>query len=75
MSHKPYPALTMYADDIDRLLDNAACASQCRDMLYENGRETVLREAVRMNVVEPLLERIYDLEAQLAKQFEIDQRD
>ena len=75
MSHKPYPALTMNADDIDRLLDNAACASQCRDMLYENGRETVLREAVRMNVVEPLLERIYDLEAQLAKQFEIDQRD
>lgn len=65
----------MNADEIDKLLDRAAAASQCREMLYEGGRETPLRSAVRMNIVEPLLERIYDLEDQLAKQFEIDERD
>jgi len=42
--------------DIERLLDNAAAAAQCEDLCRtEVGTDTVLREAVRLNVVEPLL--------------------
>ena len=43
-------------DLIERLLDNAAAASQERQLLRdENDNETPLREAVRLNVAEPLL--------------------
>jgi hypothetical protein len=42
--------------DIERLLDNAATASQVIELLRDDdGEETSLREAVRINVVEPLL--------------------
>lgn len=45
-------------EEIETMLDNAACASQvqelCRDL---DGKETALREAVRLNVVEPLMRR------------------
>lgn len=42
--------------DIERLLDNAATASQVIELLRDDdGEETSLREAVRVNVVEPLL--------------------
>ena len=41
------------------LLDNAATASQERSLLRDNDEdETALREAVRLNVVEPLLKII-----------------
>ena len=50
--------------DIEALLDNAACASQVRELLRDDeGEETVLREAVRMNVVEPLLKVIRSAKA------------
>jgi hypothetical protein len=41
--------------DVELLLDNAATASQVRELLRkDDGEETVLREAVRLNVYEPL---------------------
>lgn len=41
--------------DVELLLDNAACASQERRLLRDDdGNETSLREAVRLNVAEPL---------------------
>ena len=46
---------------VERLLDNAATASQVRELLRcDNGEETCLREAVRLNVVEPLLRLLKD---------------
>ena len=42
--------------EIETYLDNAACASQVKELLRDdNGKETILREAVRLNVVKPLL--------------------
>lgn len=50
------PSATRSIPDVETLLDNAACASQVHELLRnDEGEETVLREAVRMNVVEPLL--------------------
>ena len=41
---------------VERLLDNAACASQERQLLRDaDDTETVLREAVRRNVAVPLI--------------------
>jgi hypothetical protein len=46
---------TAQLPDVERLLDNAATASQERELLRDyDGEETVLREAVRMNVYEPM---------------------
>lgn len=45
-------------DEIERMLDNAACAAQEGGLLRDtDGTETPLREAVRLNVVNPLLRR------------------
>ena len=42
--------------DIERLLDNAATSSQERELLRDDeGEKTLLREAIRLNVVELLL--------------------
>ena len=49
------------SDLIERLLDNAATCSQERGMLDDGA----LRECVRLNVADPLAERIAKLEAAL----------
>ncbi len=52
--------------DTERLLDNAATASQCRELLRDdNDNETPLREAVRLNVVEPLCSQLTTLQRSL----------
>lgn len=44
--------------DVEHLLDNAAVAAQAEELLRNpDGTETILRQAVRMNVAEPLLAR------------------
>ena len=49
---------------IELLIDNAATASQCREMLRDDdGIESGLREAVRMNVAEPLMRELAALRA------------
>jgi len=48
---------------VERLLDNAATASQERKLLRDDdNEEPSLREAVRLNVAEPLLKLIERLE-------------
>jgi allophanate hydrolase subunit 1 len=52
--------------DVERLLDNAACASQERKLLRDdNNCETALREAVRLNVVEPMQKTLDTLQSTL----------
>lgn len=48
--------------NIYRLLDNAACASQERGLLIDDyGCEPALRQAVRLNVAEPLVQSATEL--------------
>lgn len=48
--------------NIEKLIDNAATAAQERELLRkDSGEETVLREAVRLNVADPLIAYAEDL--------------
>jgi hypothetical protein len=56
MSERPGATFKVSAHYIESLLDNAATAAQNKDLLRtDDDAETSLREAVRINVVEPLL--------------------
>ena len=64
----PTPGQVKLTEDqyerIELLIDNAATASQCREMLRDDdGIESGLREAVRMNVAEPLMRELAALRA------------
>lgn len=55
-------AFALIKQDAELLLDNAAAASQeSRLLRNEEGEETALREAVRLNVYEPLMRIILAL--------------
>lgn len=51
----PASAIRPTDEDIELMLDNAACASQvCELLRTDDGEETVLREAVRLSVLQML---------------------
>jgi hypothetical protein len=39
--------------NLEKLIDNAACASQCKALLEDN-----VREAIKLNIIQPLLDLI-----------------